>query len=476
MKTGGLGDVAGSLPVVLRSLHCDMRLIMPAYQDALGRTKSVKPVAQIIIPEVDTTVTILETTLPGTRIKTWLVQHPPSFARPGNPYLDANSQPWPDNADRFALFARVITAIAKGRTGLTWVPDIVHCNDWQTALVPAFLALASRRPKTVFTIHNMAYQGLYPRETFDALRLPKKLWSPDALEFHGQLCFIKGGLCFADQLTTVSPSYAQEIQTPEFGYGLHDLLRHRSDHLTGILNGIDTRTWNPGTDLFLEKTYNWRNINNKQVNKLALQKSCGFPLSEDIVIVGVVCRLVQQKGIDLIIEALPALLKKPLQIVILGHGERAYEQQLKQIASKHRQRLSVEIGFNEAYAHRIEGGADMFLIPSRFEPCGLNQLYSQRYGTVPIARSVGGLRDTVINANKDNLAAGKATGILFDMDTSEALLAAVDRALQLFAQPKVWRQIVTSGMRQPCSWGKSAEQYRTLYDNLLARLPEAATL
>lgn len=476
MKTGGLGDVAGSLPVALQTLGCDMRMIMPAYQDALRRVKSIKHVADIAIPSADTPVAILETTLPGTRIKTWLVDHPPFFDRPGNPYMDIRSRPWPDNAARFTLFSRVIAAIALGSGGLSWRPQILHCNDWQTALVPALLVPAPNRPKTVFTIHNLAYQGLYPREVFDTLRLPTQLWSADALEYFDQLCFIKGGLCFADHLTTVSPTYAKEIQTPEYGCGLHGLLRQRAERLTGILNGIDRRVWNPGTDRFLAKTYNWRSIANKQANKLALQGQFGLPQSADTPVIGVVSRLVHQKGIDLLIEALPTLLEKRIQIVILGHGDPQYEQQLTVIAKHHPRQLSVQIGYDEACAHRIEGGTDMFLIPSRFEPCGLTQLYSQRYGTVPIVRAVGGLADTVIDANEQTLASGKATGIVFKAADTGSILAAVERALELYRQPASWTKLVRNGIRQPFSWEQSADQYLKLYQNLFARPPKVDTL
>ncbi|WP_372523506.1 glycogen synthase GlgA [Sulfuricaulis sp.] len=467
IKTGGLGDVAGSLPVALQSLRADVRLLLPAYHDAVARAGRLKTVAKLTVPGLGAPVRILEGRLPGTPLITWLVDFPPAYDRPGNPYLDSLGQPWPDNAMRFALLAHVAVTLALGRTRLKWRPDVVHCHDWQTGLVPALLAPKKSRPATVFTIHNLAYQGLFPHESFTALGLPASLWSPDALEFHGQLSFIKGGLVFADRLTTVSPTYAREIQTPEFGSGLDGLLRRRAGRLSGILNGINGEEWDPARDPFIAKPYSARRLQDKLPNKLALQKEFGLPGETQTSLIGMVGRLVQQKGIDLILDTLPGLMHRPLQLVILGSGEASYEAALRAQAARYPGRLAVHIGYDERLAHMIEAGADMFLMPSRFEPCGLNQLYSLRYGTIPIVRHVGGLADTVVDAGEANLKAGKATGVVLEEKRVGALLAAVDRALALQKNTRRWKQMMRTGMRHDFTWRRSAAQYLRLYLRLV---------
>ncbi len=465
IKTGGLGDVCGSLPAALAALGADVRLLLPGYRDARARAGPLRPVAQIVLPRLAKPATLLEGTLPGTRVTTWLVDFPPAYDRPGNPYLNAFGHPWHDNAARFALLARVAAAIARRAAGLAWRPDVVHCHDWQTGLVPALLAQEPARPATVFTIHNLAYQGLFPRDTLGALGLPGSLWSPAALEFYGWLSFIKGGLVFADRLTTVSPSYAREILTPEFGVGLDGLLRHRARDLSGILNGIDERAWNPARDPHLVARYSARRFAAKQPNKAALQRQLGLPVS-GVPLIGMVGRLVQQKGIDLALAALPKLMELPLQLAVLGSGEAGYEDALRRAAEQYPQKLAVTIGYDEPLAHRVEAGSDMFLMPSRFEPCGLNQLYSLRYGTVPIVRPVGGLADTVVDATPETLAAGTATGVVFAEATPAALLGALRRALALYADRRRWKRLAVTGMRRDFSWRHSAGDYLELYGRL----------
>ena len=463
IKTGGLADIIGSLPAALAARGADVRLLLPAYHDAVARAGPLEPVAHIFLPGLAHSVTLLEGVLPGTPVITWLVDFPPAYDRPGNPYLNAYGHPWHDNAARYALLARVAVRLAFGTAGLKWRPEVVHCHDWQTGLVPALLAQEAKRPATVFTIHNLAYQGLFPHETFAALGLPASLWSHEALEFHGQLSFIKGGLAFADRLTTVSPTYAREIQTPEFGDGLDGLLRHRADRLTGILNGIDGDIWNPARDPLLAEHYSARRLPGKLANKLALQNALGLPKRAAAPLIGMVGRLVHQKGIDLVLEALPALMQRPVQMAVLGSGESSFENALRAQAEQHPGQLAVRIGYDEALAHNIEAGADMFLMPSRFEPCGLNQLYSLRYGTVPIVRQVGGLADTVVDATEKNLKAGNATGIVFRDASSDGLIAAVDRALVLFHNQRRWKRMMLAGMRQDFTWRHSAAEYLRLY-------------
>ncbi len=463
IKTGGLADVAGSLPRALHALEQDVRLILPAYAECKTRAGKLKPVASL---EVNgQRVSLLESRLPGTRVKTWLVDCPLFFDRPGNPYLDPDGEVWPDNAQRFALFCQVISRVSLDQAGLYWQADIVHCNDWQTGLVPALLTLAAQRPATVFTIHNLAYQGLFSYETFKSLGLPPHFWHHEALEFHHQLSFIKGGLVFADRINTVSPTYAREIQTPEFGNGLDGLLRHRKQALSGILNGIDTDEWNPGSDSHLPQKYNRRSLGKKVINKLALEKTFNLPEDAERLLIGFIGRLVEQKGVDIIIQALPELVKLPLKFVLLGSGQREYESALNKLARQHREKIGIRIGYSEQLAHQIEAGVDTFLMPSRFEPCGLNQLYSLRYGTPPIVRGVGGLADSVVDANEETLEDGSATGVVFHADSAEALLDAVQRTLSLYNDKKSWKKLQLAGMRQDFSWRQSAQRYLELYQS-----------
>lgn len=468
MKTGGLGDVGGSLPPALQALGVDVRLLLPAYRDALQRAGKLKPAARLTLPGLAAPVTLLEGTLPGTRVKLWLVDFPPAYDRPGNPYMNAYGHPWHDNAARFALLARAAVAIAHGEAGLAWRPDIVHCHDWQSGLVPALLAPSNPRPATVFTIHNLSYQGLFPYETFTALRLPEPLWSLHGLEFHGQLSFIKGGLAYADRITTVSPTYAREIQTTSHGFGLDGLLRHRRGVLHGILNGIDTDEWNPARDGHLAKPYSAARFAGKAANKRALQREFGLPPTTGVLLVGMIGRLVTQKGVDLVLDALPELEHLPLQLVLLGTGEARYEKALQAAAARYSGWFAARIGYDEATAHRIQAGADAFLMPSRFEPCGLSQLHGLRYGTVPIVRRVGGLADTVVDATKTSLARNTATGVAFDGERPADLVGAVERAHALYRDAPRWKKLALNGMRRDFSWRHSAAEYRRLYEQCLA--------
>ncbi len=463
IKTGGLGDVCGSLPAALQSLGLEVRLLLPGYHDAKIRAGELRPSASVDVPWLGGSVTLLEGKLPGTSVITWFIDYPPAYDRPGNPYLDPHGAPWYDNAPRFALFAHAATALALAKNPHAWQPDIVHCHDWQTGLVPALLASSVDRPATVFTIHNLSYQGLFPYDTFVTLRLPPSLWSPDALEFYGQVSFIKGGLAFADRLTTVSPTYAREIQTPALGYGLDGLLRHRAQRLKGIVNGIDPAEWNPAQDRHLVRPYSERRFSDKLANKLALQQAFGLPRDPNVPLLGMVGRMVEQKGVDLVIAAIPALATLGIQLIALGGGETVYEDAFRAAAEHHPGWLGLSIGYDERLAHWIEAGADMFLMPSRFEPCGLNQLYSLRYGTVPIVHRIGGLADTVVDATPENLKARRATGFTFDTPSTAALISAVRRALAIYGDKRAWRSLAVGGMGQDFTWHRSATEYVAVY-------------
>jgi len=466
IKTGGLADVSGALPKALHDLKQDVRLILPAYQALLARAGHFTEVARLTLTGSVVPVRVLAGTLPDADVPVYLVDAPRCFDRPGNPYTGPDGHDWPDNAQRFALFCRAIVELAQDRAGLDWRPDIVHCNDWQTGLVPALLSLESPRPASIFTIHNLAYQGLFDASHYPTLALPETWWSLHQLEFHDRLSFIKGGLVFADALTTVSPTYAAEIRTPEFGCGLEGLLDHRAAHLTGILNGADYTLWNPASDPLLSAHFSHSALKGKDANKQSLQQLFGLPTDARVPLFAHVGRLVEQKGIDLVLEILPELLRRPLQLVMLGSGQAALEAALRAAQARYPDRLGIRIGYDEALAHRIEAGADLFLMPSRFEPCGLNQIYSLRYGTLPLVRRTGGLADTVVDTTAATLAAGTATGFVFEDATADDLLASIDRALHLYAQRTAWTRVVKNAMAQDFSWTRSAQRYLELYQKL----------
>ena len=463
IKTGGLADVAGSLPEVLRQQGMDVRLLLPAYQHVLETIDPPTLVAALDL--AGTPVRILATRLPGTALETWLVEHPLFSERPGNPYHDPRGNPWPDNADRFLLLSRVAAAMATGQAGMDWRPDVLHCNDWHTGPAIALTHLSERRPRTVFTIHSLAHMGLFDRATFERLHLPEHFWRDSALEFYNQLSFIKGGLVYADYITTVSPTYAREICESPGGMGLEGLLSQRRDRLVGILNGIDNTVWNPQADPYLEQCYGPATLADKARNKAALQAGLGLAPREDCPLVGLVGRLVEQKGLELILPVLADILATPAQLVVLGTGESRYEAQLKAVAAANPGAMAVVLAYDESLAHRIEAGADIFLMPSLFEPCGLNQLYSLRYGTLPLVREVGGLADTVVDSDPRAVAEGTATGFVFRRPDAAELLAALRRAAALWYERATWRQLQLTAMAQDFSWQQSANRYLELYDS-----------
>ncbi len=463
IKTGGLADVAGSLPIALTELGQEVRIVIPKYH-ALKLGEEVEYRCTVHVDNCD--VNIFETRLPNTDVIVWLVDYPDYFGNPGNPYTDEYGNAWADSAHRFALFCRVAVEISQDRAYLGWKADVVHCNDWQTGLVPALLTIEPHRPATIFTIHNMAYQGLFSKAEYRALNLPGQLWNPEALEFHEMLSFIKGGIACADQVTTVSPNYALEIQTAEYGYGLEGLLHQRQHELHGIINGIDTNQWNPETDPRIEQNYTLTTLIKKADNKLALQKKYSLPEEPSVPLIGLIGRLVDQKGIDLVLDCLESLAQYKVQFVLLGSGDKGFEHRLRNLSYLFPDKISVMIGYDENLAHLIEAGADIFLMPSRFEPCGLNQLYSQRYGTLPIVRRTGGLADTVVDALPESINDKTASGFVFDEPSVGAMLETIKRALLLYANKKTWQQLQKNAMRKDFSWQKSAEQYLNLYNHL----------
>jgi starch synthase len=462
-KTGGLADVSGALPAAVARLGVDVRVITPFYRcvrDGGWPTVGAGEVA-VDVGGVAHTVRVLEGALPaGPAV--WFVDHPPSFDRPA--LYGEGGRDYPDNLERFALFCRA--ALGWVRTA-GWVPQVVHCNDWQTALVPVYLRTSGEvlwdEVATVLTVHNLAYQGLFPADRYPLLGLPPELYSPRYLEFWGRVNLIKGGLVFADLLSTVSETYAKEIQTPELGCGLDGVLRERARDLYGILNGVDYSVWDPRNDPYLPARYGPGDLSGKAVCKAVLQQEVGLREDPDLPLFGMVSRLVDQKGVDLLVGCVDRFPRSGAQLVVLGTGDPRYEAQLQEAGSRHPGWVAVRIGFDERLAHRIEAGCDAFLMPSRFEPSGLNQLYSLRYGTVPVVRRTGGLADSVVDATPEAVARGEATGFVFDDYTVEAFWGAVQRALAAYRDRRLWQQLVRTGMAQDFSWDRAAARYLDLY-------------
>ena len=470
VKTGGLGDVAYSLPHALHRAGADVRLVLPAYRSLLMQLDTLRILGWIDVRGAKRSyaVRILEARLAEFAFPVWLIDCPVLFDRPGNPYVQVNGQDWPDNAERFTVFARAATELAQDVLGIDWRPDVVHANDWQTGLVPALLAELPHPPKSVFTIHNMAYGGHFSLAEFNLLTLPRHWWSHEGVEFYGGFSMLKAGIVYADEVTTVSPTYAYEICTAEFGCGLQGVLQESRHKLHGILNGIDETVWDPANDAYLSAHYSANRRNpGKVLNKKSLLHRFGMAAGAAVMrvpVLGMVSRLVEQKGVDLILAALPHwLIHTDARFVFVGSGNIDYERQLREFAVQYPQRVGVFIGYDEALAHMLEAGADMFLMPSRFEPCGLNQMYSLRYGTPPIVYRTGGLADTVTDATAENFALGIANGFVFDELSSDALIAAVDRALACYRQPRLWQALLRTGMRQSFGWEHSAQAYLALY-------------
>jgi len=477
IKTGGLGDVAHSLPIALNQLGDDVRLVLPAYRDVLASVDSLKELGYWDLPGAGLThrVRVLQAHHDGLADYLYLIDVPSLFDRPGNPYVHSDGFNWPDNAERFTVFSRAVAQMAKGIPGTDWVPDVVHCHDWQTGLVPAFLSMSHPRPKTVFTIHNLAYDGHFSHDDFTSLALPPEWWSPDYVEFYGGLSMLKAGMVFADQVTTVSPTYAREICTAEYGYRFEGVLQHLGDKLSGILNGIDLDIWNPQTDSYLHQNYSLKKgkarqqwVKAKSANKQNLLQKAGLPHVEStavkVPLLGFIGRLVEQKGVDLITAMLPELFATTDAVmIILGSGHMLYETELQTLAEQYPSRLHVHIGYSEDLAHQIEAGCDLFIMPSRFEPCGLNQMYSLRYGTPPVVNFTGGLADTVTDATAMAQEDKTANGFVFNDVNAEALLSTIRRALTIYNKPKQWQQVCETAMQQELGWELSAKKYQQLY-------------
>jgi starch synthase len=469
VKSGGLGDVAAALPPALTALGIDTRLLLPGFPGFLDTFPAITDVARLHTPFMLERVRLGLARLPGTDRFVYLVDQPAFYNRPGSPYASPDGADWPDNHRRFGLFSWVAAQLARGADP-NWRPDIVHCHDWHAGIVPAYLAAlppAGGRVPTVFTVHNLAYQGLFPAASFAELALPPSFFSIDGLEFFGLVSFLKAGLFYSDRLTTVSPTYAREIQTPRFGSGLDGLLRSRADELTGILNGVDPKIWNPRHDTILPRPYGAEDARaGKREAKAELQDRLALEKRGDAPVFGVVSRLTAQKGLDLLLDVLPEVVAGGSQVAILGSGDAVLEHGFAMTAEVHRGQIAVEIGYDEELSHLIIGGSDVMLVPSRFEPCGLTQLYALRYGTLPLVRRVGGLADTVADASSLSLAEGSATGFAFDGETRQALMSAIGRATALFREPEMWLRMMRRAMARDFSWEAAARRYAALYREL----------
>ena len=464
IKTGGLGDVAGSLPRALLGLKQDVHLILPAYTDVLTRAGRLKTVAEFAVRQHS--VRLLSGTLPATRVPVLLVDCPQLYDRPGNPYLAPDGKPWPDNAWRYTIFAEAVVQVANNQLGLNWQPEVVHCNDWQTGLVPVYLHQHLWRDpffaktSNLFTIHNLGYQGVFPQEVARLLALDNPLMSSDGLEYFGQISLLKGGISFATRVNTVSPTYCREIQTPQHGMGLDGLLRSRADHLHGVLNGLDGDLWSPVRDKALAGNYSVKKLAGKKECKKQLQKELGLDLLPNTPMVAMVTRLDSQKGIELVLESWGRLMRHDLQLVLLGSGNPDFERRLTEAASYYPGKVSVLLQFDDALARRIYAGSDIFMMPSRYEPCGLGQLIALRYGSVPLVHATGGLADTITDPLDP---AQRGNGFAFQEYRHDSFLACLGRALETYAKTHAWRAIMLRGMQQDFSWRQAAGEYVKLY-------------
>ncbi len=461
-KTGGLADVCAALPRALAREGTDARVMLPAYPSVLESVVN----AQEVLPLPDGGRVLLALT-PDNLLPVYLFDQPDLFRRPGGPYQDPDRHDWPDNHRRYAAFCRAATALALHGDAAGWVPDLVHAHDWHAALVPALLALHDGpRPPVVLTIHNLAYQGNFPLGAAAEAELPAALLRTGVAEFYGQFSFLKAGISTADRLTTVSPTYAREILTPEHGAGLDGVLRTRATDLVGIMNGVDADVWNPESDPYLASNYTARDLSGKRACKAALQQELGLEPSPESPLICFVNRLTHQKMAETVLELLPAMAARGIQFVLHGQGDPDLENAFAAQTGQSPQ-VVVRVGYQEDLAHRLTAGADISLIPSRFEPCGLTALYAMRYGALPVSRQVGGLADSVVDAGDAAEPGCDATGFNFAGDGAPGLLAGLDRARARFASTNTWQQIQRTAMRRDFSWHTAARRYLALYDELV---------
>jgi starch synthase len=467
-KTGGLADVAGSLPHALKKLGCEVSVFMPLYREVLEKNLEIEPTGvEVAIPLGKRTLTgeVFKGSTDG--IPVYFIKKDEYFDRSslyGTPEGD-----YFDNLERFTFFSRGLLEAVKA-DGLGIKPDIIHANDWQTGLIPAYIKDIYRHSfpdtRTVFTVHNIAYQGLFPYFLFHFTGLTGGFFSMKGIEFWGKVNLLKAGMVFADIVTTVSEGYSKEIQTSEYGYGLEGVLRSRAKDLYGVLNGVDYTEWNPETDEFLPANYSSDDLKGKAACKKELVKEFSLKLRQNVPLVGVISRLANQKGFDILSEAMEELMELDIGMVVLGTGDKKYHELFTELAGRHPERLGVKITFDNALAHRIEAGCDMFLMPSKYEPCGLNQIYSLRYGTIPVVRATGGLDDTI----RDHKG-GVGNGFKFNEYSPHALVEKLKEAVKVYKDKKEWKALQTKAMKEDFSWERSARRYLELYELALGKAP-----
>ncbi len=467
-KTGGLADVSRSLPTALQRKGLDVRVLMPGYPRAILQVRNPEVVVRLPAAMGISDAVLIGGRFPDCDLPVWLVSSATLFGRAGGLYQDDDGRDWPDNALRFAFLSHVAAEIVLGRLPLSWRPEVVHGNDWHTGLLPLLLTFeGTEHPPTVFSTHNMAFQGVFPQEVVPAL----PHGAAEAIEFHGRLSYLKAGLRFADRITTVSPTYAREILTPEYGFGLEGVLQERGGNFCGILNGIDDEIWNPATDPLLAANYRVRDTTGKRLCKRVLQEELGLTVDPETPVIGFVSRLTDQKMADALIDAVDWIAAQNAQLVVVGEGDRGLEAALADASRRHRDYVSVTIGYDEALAHKLQAGSDILLAPARFEPCGLTQLYALRYGTLPVVRRTGGLADTVVDTNNLTLSDHSATGFVFEDSTVESMIAALSRALALYREPLQWRLLQLQAMTREFSWDTSAAAYIALYEDVCGIAP-----
>ena len=469
IKTGGLADVSGSLPTALQNLGVDIRILMPGYPAVLNKLTNLQAIATFDNLPVIHNAALMMGTIAETQVKVMVIKSAHLYEREGGPYADANGLEWLDNPVRFGILSKVAAILSGPNSPITdWQPDIVHCNDWQTGLTPAYMKLVEHsQAKSIISLHNMAFQGCYAPGWLSTLALPSTNFTIEGFEYHGQLSFLKAGIFYANAVTTVSPSYAKEIQTAAFGFGLEGLLSKRGNEIKGILNGIETDEWNPEADPHLVKNYSATTLAGKKLVKAALQEKLGLHIDASAPLLGVVSRLTHQKGLDMLVPILQKLVDAGCQLALLGSGESALENAFRALAVSNPTKVSVTIGYNEPLSHQIMAGCDMFIMPSRFEPCGLNQLYGLAYGTPPIVNATGGLADSVVDTNIITFKNKTANGFVMSEASPTSLLSCIKQALNVFNNDaNAWKQIQKNGMTQNLSWDKSALEYLAVYQTL----------
>ncbi len=476
VKTGGLADVAGALPEALVAGGADVRLILPGLPAIMAGMEQLAPVCELGAMFGAGRVTLRLGRMAHNGMPAYVVDAPYLFRRTGNPYLAHDGKDWPDNLQRFALLGWAAAHLAAGELDLDWAPDVLHVHDWHAAMACAYVAShPGGGVATVFTIHNLAYQGLFAMDDFHLLGLSSRLRVSQGLEFHGLLSFMKAGLKFAHRVTTVSPTYAREIATEEFGCGLDGVIRALGGQVSGILNGVDHAVWNPAQDTQIPHTYSAQALGGKALCKTALQQELGLCVDAKAPLFTVVSRLTSQKGLDLVLAALTDLMQGVaeggFQLAVQGNGDPDLETAFTAAAQRYPGRVAVRLRYDEPLAHRMMAGADAMLVPSRFEPCGLTQLYALCYGTVPVVRRVGGLADTVVDTTPQSLDSDTATGFQFGPATASALSDAIARAVQAYGQPAQWQQLMLRGMAQDFSWQVAASQYLALYEAARQSVP-----